>query len=209
MRILSEQSHYGPQRCASFSSIFLFLTQWLSLSSCLPLRSVKYKQTHKNITNTHTKRCSHRPQRHTSSHHFSTLFLLLLPLLSLPRFLCSLLSFLAPSLLSCFSRLLSLIFFHPFLPVFFHSVSLFVGGEHQHLKSLLRRTPSVTFMNHILLYLFFHFLPLPCFVVFLYTPVSLCGASPHSRPATLPFPAYCPARLSILSSFLALLAGTL
>lgn len=131
---------------------------------------------------THAKCRSHSPQSHTSSHHFVPLFLLFLP--SLPVFLCSPLSS------------LSLVFSGSFLSL----SSIFVGGGR--LKSLLRHTLSATFVNHTLVYLFFHFLPLPSFVGFLYV-----GHPPHSNPTTPPFPEYCPACFSILSSFS--LVGTL
>lgn len=87
-------------------------------------------------------------------------------------------------------------FFRHFLPVFFWPVSLLVGGEH--LKSLLRCTLSATLMNHSLLHLFSHFLPLSSIVVFLYIPVSLCGASPCSPPPPSSSPHI--VRLAALSS---------
>lgn len=108
---------------------------------------------------------------------------------------------------SLFLYFFSALFFHcslplsshfPVFPLFSFGWCLFVGGEH--LKSPLRRTPSATFMNHSLSYLFFHFLPLSSFVVFFYMPASLCGAIPRTATTTLPIPTYCPAPLSILSS---------
>lgn len=157
VRTSSEASHYAPPWGASFSS-----TQWLSLSSRLPLRSVKYKRTHTH-TRTH-KHCTQSSDTLPSTISSpSSFFLYPFALLPLPSpALCP--------LLSHFSIL--------FLPVFSRSrLSFFVGGER--FKSPLRCTPSAAFMNHSLLYLFFHFLPLFSFVgILLYSCIFMWGIPP-------------------------------